>query len=101
MEQNVKRVVDTTFEGAEKVKAQAADVLEEAARKLREMSITAKGEELKAVLDDAGEKIERLRAEAGHKVEPVEGFIKEHPLMSIVIAAGAGALAGALLARRD
>lgn len=97
----MKGVVDTTIEGAEKVKAQAADVLEEAARKLREMSITAKGGELKAALDDASEKIERLKAEVGRKVEPVEGFIKEHPFMSIAIAAGAGALAGALLARRD
>lgn len=101
MEQNVESVMDTTLESAEKVKARAADALEEAARKLREMSITAKGEELKAALDEAGEKIEKLKAEVGHRVEPVEGFIKEHPFMSIAIAAGAGALAGALLARRE
>lgn len=101
MEQQVEHAVDTTFGSAERVKVQTADALEEAARKLREMSMTAKGEDIKAVLNDAGMKIDNLKAEVGHKVEPVEDFITEHPFMSIAIAAGAGVLIGALLVRRD
>ncbi len=101
MEQQVERAVDTTFGSAEKVKVQTADALEEAARKLREMSVTAKGEDIKAVLSDTGARIDRLKAEMGQKVEPVQDFVMEHPLMSIAIAAGAGLLIGALLVRRD
>jgi len=37
----------------------------------------------------------------GHKTEPVQDFVMEHPLMTIAIAAGAGLLIGALLVRRD
>ncbi len=101
MEQHVERVVETTFGSAENVKTQTADALEEAARKLRELSISAKGEDIKAVLNETGVKIDKLKAEMGHKVEPVEDFITEHPFMSIAIAAGAGILIGALLVRRD
>jgi len=97
----VERAVDTTFGGAEKVKVQAADTLEEAARKLREMSITAKGEDVKAVLHDTGVRIDELKAEVSKKVEPVEDFITEHPFVSIALAAGVGLLIGSLLARRD
>ncbi len=80
---------------------QAADTLEEAARKLREMSITAKGEDVKAVLHDTGVRIDELKAEVSKKVEPVEDFITEHPFVSIALAAGVGLLIGSLLARRD
>ena len=101
MEQNVEHVVDTTFGSAEKVKVQAADALEEAARKLREMSITAKGEDVKAVLNDTGARIDELKAQVGKKVEPVEDFITDHPFVSIALAAGVGLLIGSLLTRRD
>ncbi len=97
----MERAVDTTFGSAEKVKVQTADALEEAARKLREMSMTAKGEDIKAVLDETGAKIDTLKAEMGQKVQPLEDFILEHPFMSIAIAAGAGLLIGALVVRRD
>ncbi len=101
MEQNVEHVVDTTFGSAEKVKVQAADALEEAARKLREMSITAKGEDVKAVLNDTGAKINELKTQVSKKVEPVEDFITDHPFVSIALAAGVGLLIGSLLTRRD
>jgi ElaB/YqjD/DUF883 family membrane-anchored ribosome-binding protein len=93
--------VETTFGSAEKVKVQAADALEEAAKKLREMSITAKGEDVKAVLGDTEARIGELRDQISKKVEPVEDFITEHPFMSVALAAGAGLLIGALLTRRD
>ncbi len=101
MEQNVERAVDTTFGGAEKVKVQAADALEEAARKLREMSITARGEDVKAVLHDTEVRIGELKSDISKKVEPVEDFITEHPFVSIALAAGVGLLIGSLLARRE
>jgi len=101
LEQNVERVVDNTFGSAEKVKVQAADALEEAAKRLRDMSIAARGEDVKAVLNDTEAKIDHLKAEVGHKVEPMEDFITDHPFMSIAIAAGAGLLIGSLLTRRD
>lgn len=97
----MEHAVDKTFGGAEKLKVQAADTLEEAARKLREMSITATGEDIKAVLNETGARIDTLKGDMGRKVEPVEDFITEHPFMSIAIAAGAGILIGALLIRRD
>lgn len=97
----MERAVDSTFGGAEKVKIQAADALEEAARKLRETSITAKGEDVKAILNDAEARIDGLKAQVSHGVEPVEEFITDHPLMSVAIAAGAGLLIGSLMTRRD
>ena len=101
MEQHVEHAVDTTFGSAEIVKVQTADALEEAARKLRDMSMTAKGDDIKAVLEDTGERIDRLKSEMGQKVQPMEDFITEHPFMSIAIAVGAGLLIGALVVRRD
>ncbi len=101
MVQNVEQAVYTTFGGAEKVKVQTADALEEAARKLREMSITATGDDVKAVLNDTEARIGELKSQVSKKVEPVEDFITEHPFMSIAIAAGVGLLIGSLLARRD
>ena len=101
MEQHVERAVDTTFGSAEKVKVQTADALEEAALKLREMSMTAKGEDIKSVLNETGDKIDQLKAEMGEKVQPVQDFVTEHPFMSIAIAVGAGLLIGALVVRRD
>jgi len=101
LEQHVERVVDTTFGSAENIKEQAADALVEAARKIRELSISAKGEDVKAILNDTEAKIEKLKSDMGQKVEPVEDFITEHPLMSVAIAAGAGLLMGSLLTRRD
>ncbi len=97
----MERAVETTFGGAEKVKVQAADTLEEAARKLREMSITAKGEDVKAILSDTEARIDELRGQVSKKVEPVEDFITEHPFVSIALAAGVGLMIGALLTRRD
>ena len=101
MEQHVERAVDTTFGSAEKIKVQTADALEEAARKLREMSITAKGEDVKAVLSDTEARINELKAQVSKKVEPVEDFITDHPFVSIALAAGVGLLIGSLLTRRD
>lgn len=101
MEPIIEHAVDTTFENAEKIKLQAAEALEEAARKLREASITARGEDVKAILNDTEARIDQLKSQVGKQVEPIEDFITDHPLMSVAIAAGAGLLIGSLLTRRD
>ncbi len=101
MAPNVEHMVDSTFGGAEKVKIQAADAMEEAVRKLRDASMTAKGEEVKAILHDTEAKLGQLKSQVGDKVEPVEEFITDHPLMSVAIAAGVGLLLGSILTRRD
>ena len=102
MEQHVEQLVDTTFGGAEKAKLQAADAFENAAKRLREMSVTGKGDDVKAILNDLDAKTVELKSQVEKKVEPVEDFIHEHPFMTVAIAVGAGFLLGSLLAsRRD
>lgn len=100
MAQNVERVVDTTVARAEGVKVQTADALEEAARKLRETNVAARGDEVKAILNDLETRTAELRSEVEKKVEPVETFITEHPFASVMIAVGVGFMIGTLL-RRD
>ena len=63
--------------------------------------MTARGEDVKAILNDAEARIDSLKAQVSHSVEPVEEFITDHPLMSVAIAAGAGLLIGSLMTRRD
>lgn len=101
MEQHIEHAVDKTFGGAEKVKVQTAEALEETAKKLKDTNMTGTGDDVKAVLNEAGVKIDKLKGDVSQKVEPVEDFITEHPFFSIAIAAGAGILIGALLVRRD
>ena len=100
MEQKVEQLVDTSFASAERAKVQAADAFEEAARRLREMSMTGKGEDVKALLNELDAKTGELKSQVEKKVEPVEDFIHEHPFMTVAIAVGAGFLIGSLLARR-
>jgi ElaB/YqjD/DUF883 family membrane-anchored ribosome-binding protein len=102
LEQNVEQLVDTTFSGAEKAKLQAADAFDEASRRLRELSMTGKGDEVKAILNELDAKTDELKSQVGKKIEPVEDFIHEHPFMTVAIAVGAGFLIGSLMAsRRD
>jgi ElaB/YqjD/DUF883 family membrane-anchored ribosome-binding protein len=98
----VEHLVDTTFAGAERAKVQAADALEDAARRLRETSMADKGENVKAILSDLDTKTKELKSGVYEKVEPIEDFIYEHPFMTIAIAVGAGFLIGSLVvSRRD
>jgi ElaB/YqjD/DUF883 family membrane-anchored ribosome-binding protein len=99
MAENVNRMVDTTVAKADHMKVQTADALEEAARKLREADISLKGDEVKAMLNDAEARICELKADIGKKVEPVENFIYEHPLASVMIAVGVGFMVGSLASR--
>lgn len=101
MAEKVEHIVDTTVAKAENVKVQTADALEEAARKLRETSLESRGQDVKAILSDIETRTMQLKAEVDRKVEPVESFIVEHPLASVMIALGLGFVVGSLMTRRD
>src|SRR5512136_2031468 len=90
-------MIDAGVAGAEHVKLQAAEALEEAARKLRNVDVSAKGEDIRRILEDVEGRINRTRAEveAGYegldtefhrRVEPVETLIADHPLPAVLIA---------------
>jgi ElaB/YqjD/DUF883 family membrane-anchored ribosome-binding protein len=99
MAENVNRMLDTTVAKADHMKVQTADALEELARKLREADVSLKGDEVKAMLSDAEARIDQLKADVEKKVEPVENFIVDHPLASVMIAAGVGFMVGSLISR--
>jgi ElaB/YqjD/DUF883 family membrane-anchored ribosome-binding protein len=102
MAEQVDRLVDTTVAKAVNVKVQTADAIEEAARKLRQANLEGRGEDVKALVNDIENRAAQLRDEVDRKVEPVETFIVEHPLASVMIAVGIGFMVGSLMtARRD
>ena len=95
---------------ADHLKSQTADALEEAARKLRNVDLAEKTDDVRRILHDAESRMNRFREEAGvefekleaeyhKKVEPVENIITAHPIPSVLIAAGIGVLIGALISR--
>jgi ElaB/YqjD/DUF883 family membrane-anchored ribosome-binding protein len=102
------RMVNAGVAGADNLKIQTAEALEEAARKLRRADVSAKGEEVKQILQDVEDRVNQFKADVGHgyhrmegdyhkKVEPVEHIICDHPIPAVLIAAGIGALIGMLL----
>ncbi len=112
MAEKIERVLDTTVPRAEQVKIQTADALEDAARRLREANLAGKSEEVKRILREVEDRVERFRFEMGaeyrkieteykRRVAPVETIIGDHPVPSVLIAGGVGFLLGALLFRRD
>jgi ElaB/YqjD/DUF883 family membrane-anchored ribosome-binding protein len=102
MAEQVDKLVDTTVAKAVNVKVHAADAIEEAARKLRQANLEGRGDDVKALVNDIESRAAQLRDEVDRKVEPVETFIVEHPLASVMIAIGIGFMVGSLMtARRD
>ena len=102
------RMVDAGVSGVDHMKIQTAEALEDAARKLRRADVSARGEDVKQILQDVEDRVNQFKADVGagyqkieadyHKrVEPVENIIVEHPIPSVLIAAGIGALIGMLL----
>lgn len=63
-----------------------------------ESSTSARGTE--ALRQSAREYLDRGKAKAIELEEGFEGIVQEHPIRSILIAAGVGALIGALICRR-
>lgn len=93
------------------LKTETAGALEEIARTLRSADASFGEEEIARLLKDAETLITKLKtaADAGIKgiesefrgpVESVEQAITDHPLPSVLIAAGAGILMGMLLSGR-
>lgn len=65
----------------------------------------AANERMKEELDQLREDMRSLMRSTGNmaraKLDPVEGYIHENPLRSLMIAAGAGMLLGAIFKSRD
>ncbi len=106
----VDSMVNKGVSGADRMKIQTAEALEEAARKLRSADIAAHGEDVKNILHDAEARIDQLREEVGEKyremeaeyhkkVEPVETIISDHPIPAVLIAMGVGFLFGMLICK--
>ena len=102
------RMVNTGVAGAEHLKIQTAEALEEAARRLRSADVSAKGEDVKHILHDVESRVNRFKAAVGAgyekidadyhtRVEPVETIIAQHPIPAVLIAAGVGVLIGMLI----
>ena len=104
------KMKDSAIAKTDHLKVQTADALEEAARKLRNVDISEKADDVRNILqdvelrmnrfrDEAGIEFEKMEAEYHKKVEPVENIITAHPIPSVLIAAGIGVLIGALISR--
>jgi ElaB/YqjD/DUF883 family membrane-anchored ribosome-binding protein len=102
------QMVNAGVAGADQLKIQTAEALEDAARKLRRTDMAARGEDVKNILHDVEHRVNLFKAEVGagyHRVEvgyndavePVENIIIDHPIPSVLVALGIGALIGMLL----
>jgi len=106
------QMVDRGVSGADQMKLQTAEALEEAARKLRSKDLSVHGEEVKKILHDVEFRMDELREQAGAKfeefetcyhehMEPVETIISDHPIPAVLVAMGVGFLFGMLVSRAN
>jgi ElaB/YqjD/DUF883 family membrane-anchored ribosome-binding protein len=106
----IDRMANKGFAGADNLKLQTAEALEEAARKLRNADISVNNDDVKNILhgvqdkmdhfkDEIGAKYHEVEAEYQKKVEPVEHMICDHPIPAVVVAMGFGFLLGMLISR--
>lgn len=111
-EDTAERMADKGFAGADHLRNQTIEALEEAARKLRAADLSGGSEDIKNILHDAQDRMDQFREEMGaryqemeeeyhRRVEPVEHVICEHPIPSVLVALGLGFLFGMLMGRRD
>lgn len=102
------KMVTAGIARADSYKIQTAEALEEAARKLRNADVSAKGDDVRNILSNVETRVNQLKTEVGegyarveadyHKrVEPVEHIIIDHPIPAVLIAAGIGVLIGMLI----
>jgi len=109
-EDSINRMVNKGVLGADDVKLQTAQKLEEAARKLRSADISTHGEDIKKIMNDIESQVYQFKKEAGVKydemeagfhesMEPIETMITDHPIPAILVAIGVGVLAGMLIRR--
>jgi ElaB/YqjD/DUF883 family membrane-anchored ribosome-binding protein len=106
--ESVERIVNSGVAGADHLKLETAEALEDAARRLRRVDVSAKGEDIKDILQDVEDRVNLFKADVGVRyhnvetsyhngVEPVENIIIDHPIPSVLVAAGLGVLIGMLL----
>jgi ElaB/YqjD/DUF883 family membrane-anchored ribosome-binding protein len=104
------RMVNAGVAGADHLKIQTAEALEDAARKLRDTDMASRGEDVKQILHDVEYRVNQFKAGCGaeydridasyhESVEPVENIIIDHPIPSVLVATGIGVLIGMLLFR--
>lgn len=106
----VNQIVHEKVADADILKTRTAEALEDAARKLRMADVSAQGEHVRKILQDVEDRVNQFRADVGagyqsieadyHKrAEPVEHIIIDHPIPSVLIAAGIGALMGIFISK--
>jgi len=83
----------------QQLREQTATVKEDL-RELGRLTREASQEKLRQARDAASAYIEKGRQKAGEVEESVVRYVREKPVKSLLIAAGAGALLGFLVARR-
>ena len=102
------RMINAGVAGADHLKIQTAEALEDAARKLRSADVAAHGEDVKQILQDVETRVNQFKADVGARydtmeagyhqtVEPVENIIIDHPIPAVLVAAGVGVLIGMLI----
>lgn len=110
MTTNADRMVNAGVAGADHMKLQTAEALEDAARMLRNADISVQGDEVKHILHDVEHRVNQFKADIGAEyhhieenyyetVEPVENIIIDHPIPAVLVAAGAGILIGMLICK--
>ena len=111
-EDTINRMADKGFSGADHLKNQTIEALEDAARKLRNADISVSREHVENILhgvqdqmdvykEELGAKYHEMEEEYHRQVEPVENIICEHPIPAVMVALGIGFLFGMLVSRRD
>jgi ElaB/YqjD/DUF883 family membrane-anchored ribosome-binding protein len=106
--ETAERMVNAGVAGADHIRIQTAEALEDAARKLRKADVGGKGEDVKYILQDVEDRVNQFKAEVGagyhtmevgyhQSVEPVENIIIDHPIPAVLVAAGLGVLIGFLI----
>jgi ElaB/YqjD/DUF883 family membrane-anchored ribosome-binding protein len=102
------RMVNSGVAGADHLKIQTAEALEDAARRLRDTDVASRGEDVKEILHHVEYRVNRFKKECGaeydrieegyhHRVEPVENIIIDHPIPAVLVATGIGLLFGMLI----
>ncbi|MFH0966541.1 MAG: hypothetical protein V1862_02495 [Methanobacteriota archaeon] len=103
--ENADQLINTGVADIDHLKIQTAEALEEAARNLRRTNVAEKGEDLKHVLRDIEAQVDQFKANLGEDYQKIEfdyqkntksleHVIIDHPVPSVLVAAGVGLLIG-------
>ena len=104
------RMVNAGVAASDHMKIQTAEAFEDAARRLRDTDVVSQGEDVKEILHNVEYRVNKFKKECGaeydrieagyhQRVEPVEHVIIDHPIPSVLAAAGIGILFGMLIFR--